>query len=257
MEQSSLYNTFNTDVHYFYDPNTTISAVGISTHWCPSDPTIQQTTITAPFDDPDLSFPQPTHHISYMGNAGSWLNPGRFQGPTCFLNPSPFASLLANANGMIYFYSAVSIADVTDGTSNTVLLGEVAYGVLDANDQTEWHWWTSGNYGDSIYTHMYPLNPFNRINTRQNEPIFMLINSDIAVLAASSMHPGGANFAFADGSVKFLKDTIQTLPWNPYFGFVPTAYSYTNGIWSCNAPMAVYQALSTRNGGEVISADAY
>jgi prepilin-type processing-associated H-X9-DG protein len=47
---------------------------------------------------------------------------------------------------------------------------------------------------------------------------------------SSSYHPGGCNFAFADGSVKFLKDSINT---------------------------QVYWALGTRAGGEVISADSY
>ena len=47
---------------------------------------------------------------------------------------------------------------------------------------------------------------------------------------ASSNHPGGANFAFADGSVKFIKDSIN---------------------------MLVYGSLGTRTGGEVISADSY
>ena len=45
-----------------------------------------------------------------------------------------------------------------------------------------------------------------------------------------SLHPGGANFAMVDGSVRFIKQTIAQ----------PT-----------------YQALGTRAGGEVISADAY
>lgn len=49
-------------------------------------------------------------------------------------------------------------------------------------------------------------------------------------LAATSRHPGGVNVAFADGSVKFIKDTV-----NP-------------GTW---------RALGTMNGGEVISADSY
>jgi prepilin-type processing-associated H-X9-DG protein len=45
-----------------------------------------------------------------------------------------------------------------------------------------------------------------------------------------SLHPGGANFLFGDGSVRFLKNSI--------------------GI-------PVYRALSTRAGGEVISADSF
>jgi prepilin-type processing-associated H-X9-DG protein len=47
---------------------------------------------------------------------------------------------------------------------------------------------------------------------------------------AGSFHPGGANFAFADGSVHFIKDSIN---------------------------MLTYQSLGTRGGGEVVSADSY
>jgi prepilin-type N-terminal cleavage/methylation domain-containing protein/prepilin-type processing-associated H-X9-DG protein len=49
-------------------------------------------------------------------------------------------------------------------------------------------------------------------------------------LAARSKHPGGANVSFADGSVRFAKNTINLTVWN---------------------------ALGTRAGGEVISADQY
>ncbi|MGZ6075818.1 MAG: H-X9-DG-CTERM domain-containing protein, partial [Isosphaeraceae bacterium] len=57
-----------------------------------------------------------------------------------------------------------------------------------------------------------------------------------------SQHRGGANFLFADGSVHFLKETIDM--GNPVYS-------------STLANKGVYRNLSTRAGGEVISSDAY
>jgi prepilin-type processing-associated H-X9-DG protein len=47
---------------------------------------------------------------------------------------------------------------------------------------------------------------------------------------ASSQHPGGVNVLLGDGSVKFVKDSVNI------------------GTW---------QALGSRNGGEIISSDSY
>ena len=66
------------------------------------------------------------------------------------------------------------------------------------------------------------------------------------------------NFAFADGSVRFLKDSISTWPFNPATGF-PVGVADANGFLTLapGTKYGVYQMLSSRNGGEVISSDQY
>ncbi|CAN5790735.1 DUF1559 domain-containing protein [soil metagenome] len=56
------------------------------------------------------------------------------------------------------------------------------------------------------------------------------VPSEHGLVSARSEHPGGVNALFGDGSVKFVKETVNPLAW---------------------------RALGTRRGGEVISADAY
>jgi prepilin-type processing-associated H-X9-DG protein len=163
--------------------------------------------------------------------------------------------LTAQDLGLAYVNSAVRFASVTDGLSNTILFSEHAHSLLDDDSGRDWHWWFDGAYGDTLFRTLFPMNPQRKLDAGA----VSLNASNAYVEAASSLHPGGVNFAFADGSIKFIKDTIDTWPFDPGTG-LPIGVTGDPGTPYQLAPgtrFGVYQALSTRYSGEVISADAY
>ena len=159
----------------------------------------------------------------------------------------------------------VRLAGITDGTSTTIAFSEHAHGRLsrsvgaDGNvDFYFWNFWFSPAYGDTVFTTFYPINPWKRLDDTV-VPGDASPDAPAYVLAASSFHPGGANFAFVDGSVRFLKDSINSWSYDPQTGLPTNATIERPGdLRPCPGHAeGVYQALSTRNGGEVISADSY
>ena len=109
---------------------------------------------------------------------------------------------------MIYNDSTVKIAAITDGTSNTFLFGEHSKGLLFSlipgyavSDNA----WNSGRWYDTLFATLYPLNQGHGNNQAINERSATTIPT-----AAGSQHPGGANFAFCDGSVQFIKNSISS-----------------------------------------------
>jgi prepilin-type N-terminal cleavage/methylation domain-containing protein/prepilin-type processing-associated H-X9-DG protein len=244
LEQQPLFDATNFSRSIYSAVNYTVFATGVQTLWCPSDPTItEKHTFSSGSFEPG---PFTVSHTSYAGCTGMYF-------PEILLHYDNQGPLKQQINGAFNYDFSYSLAAFTDGTSQTFLFGERAHGLLSADDQAWWHWWADAVTGDTLFWTLYPLNPHRRIPNISGE------YSEAYVSAASSFHPGGANMAFADGSVRFMKDSIDTWPFDPASGY-PKGVSITSGGIYVLAPgtrSGTYQALSTRNGGEVVSADFY
>jgi prepilin-type N-terminal cleavage/methylation domain-containing protein/prepilin-type processing-associated H-X9-DG protein len=257
-EQSSLYNSMNFSRSIYSGPNSTVYAAGLATLWCPSDGQIsgKRTSYGVYGDNPNLT----VAYTSYQGNTGTWHPEILYQCqapkfPTIY--PAPMSSCPAfqpianNMNG-VFTFGAVKIANITDGTSNTFLYSEKANGAYTPSDSLCYDWWADAVSGDSLFSTLMPINAYRKVPRNQEEWDNTWCESP------SSFHPGGANFAFADGSVHFIKDSISTWPFNPST-LQPLGVTDTNGLFTMapGTKMGVYQQLSTRAGNEVISSDQY
>jgi prepilin-type N-terminal cleavage/methylation domain-containing protein/prepilin-type processing-associated H-X9-DG protein len=238
LEQQPLYNGWN--FNYGYDNlygTTARSATVISALLCPAD-----IIPTNPIQNGTTS--NEWYGItSYGGNAGSQSHPfNQVTSDGIFFYTGPAAP----------GFSQVTIASVTDGLSNTLFFGERSH--YDPNYDTfatpgwtffsqtmgMWGWWasSSGGYGlsdvaESTYSpinYVVPIAYGSPGATGLSAATFTTTYEYPRINAFGSLHPGGANFAMVDGSVRFIKQSIA---------------------------MPTYHGLGTRAGGEVISADAY
>src|SRR5208337_3425530 len=122
---------------------------------------------------------------------------------------------------------SVRIASITDGTSNTIAAGES----LPAQRGDNNVWQFNANSDGTTVPINYPTpQTCDPLSTNGFGTPNWASRCSYANTGFKSHHPGGGNFLFADGSVHFLKQSIA---------------------------MTTYCALGSRNGGEVISADAY
>ena len=167
---------------------------------CPSDPSVLELS-TSQFQWTGI----PVARTSYKGVIGETRMGDAHTG-------SPDCHRRTQCPGLFWrhtWFSPLSPANVRDGLSNTFAVGE---DVVVANHHSVAYY----SNGDYASCHA-PLNYFPQPPTPDHWP---------SVMSFRSLHPGGAHFCLADGSIHFVGETID---------------------------LTVYQALSTRAGRETVT----
>ena len=239
LEQENLFNLINFSIKYSHAQNVTVIGTKISAFNCPSEK--------------DSEPINPKYGISnYAVNVGDWFVWGGYG------NGSMNSNVQRKNNGVFGINYSTSLQSITDGTSNTISitegtnkkrtyrcgsstgswpmtfdapsmqqLAQVASTACTRTKDPGHSRWANGNcyYGGITFglTPNYPAPDLVTQDENDGAPTF-------AILTANSYHSGGVNAVFIDGSVRIMKNSIDS---------------------------TTRRALGSPRGGEVISADSY
>jgi prepilin-type N-terminal cleavage/methylation domain-containing protein/prepilin-type processing-associated H-X9-DG protein len=210
LEQDALYRQIQFNLPVEHPNHQTARTTTVKMYVCPSDAGVGVFTITDKNNNPLAN----AATNSYAASHGVGVD---------------LDDELDTFNGMFSRNSKIRVADVTDGTSNTVAIGERAATLAKTP------WIGAVSYGTVRIT---PGAPTANINSVEDAPVQVLAHIDVETINDPNAdgedfwtpHPGTANFLFADGSVRPIRITTS---------------------------LAVLQALMTRSGGEVINPNDY
>ena len=227
VEQGNLYNGINFSIPASGAAQFTTFDQKIASFVCPSDSEIRRYT--------RAESANAYYQVSYAGNAGTLDSIRYWNGATT--NPHDIV-----ADGALSRGTAFYIRDFTDGTTNTMFVAECSRFKNDTeqvkNFGNRYGLWTTAITGvtrPSVIALTVPRPnanilvpdvPASGVTGFRDVPAAV----EMGQFGFRSQHPGGINAGFGDGSVRFIKNTIN---------------------------IKTYRVLSTRDGGEVVSSDAY
>ncbi len=223
LEQSSLYNSYNWSLSWWDLDNQTTVVTKISTYLCPSSPVdpvrvgLNAIGSVGPFPDRSMAI-------------GDYII---LRGYIDYFTVPPPAETRMIGMLMSIDTNQPTIAQVTDGTSQTAMVGERAarpqYWVKGKKiSDTNTMFAFDGGWASyqSVWLRTF-LSDCNTIVTSGLGPATVNCNNGYSTY---SFHPGGVNVLFGDGSVRFLKESVAS---------------------------TVFYALLTKQRGEVLSASDY
>jgi prepilin-type processing-associated H-X9-DG protein len=255
LEQSQTYNALNASAITFSPLNITGRFTKISPFLCPSDSNEPGVSVAIAGFTGQLPS---TNYPNCIGTFAPEATTGYIDGPAYYLGATSPSS------------AVVTLASITDGTSNTVIFSEfIRFRAVAGNGTWQIYQDTAdsakvakalltlatdcqssvviapaangvasddGMKGmDWLYQHCGAGGCYSHINTPNKKACYFAGSKTAGhptstMVGASSYHPGGVNVAFLDGSVRFVKDSVSQPTW-----------------W----------AVATKSGGEVVSADSY
>lgn len=208
VEQDPVYSKLDFKVHSWQGNNYALLSQKFNLFLCPSDPFKEVMR-------EEESFAGPTWVLSqsdYAANAGDYANATGVGQSPAYGNVSYTNPVLRGVMGRWGW--AARFAEITDGTSNTFMVGECVGAFCITQNLAAQSWATTAhpiNYlNDSLAANL-PT----QANPRWDESI-----------GWRSYHSGGANFLFCDGVVKYVSQNID---------------------------MVTYRALASRSGNETVT----
>jgi prepilin-type N-terminal cleavage/methylation domain-containing protein/prepilin-type processing-associated H-X9-DG protein len=212
IEQDNVYKQLDFKVHGWQANNYTLLKQKYPMFLCPSDPFADEIREEEGFAAPTWVLSQ----SDYAANQGDYKNAGGVGATPDYGNINYSAGGTPNpVRGVIGRWGwSARFADVTDGLSNTYAVGECVGAFCITQNLLSQSWGTTA----------YPINYMNK-SLAANLPTQANPRWDESI-GFRSYHSGGANFLLCDGSIRFVRESIDG---------------------------ATYRASASRANGEVIS----